>query len=286
LKFISSLLFDFVLTFASLTLVCVCVCVVSFNMVQTGIAQRNCPHFLRFCVLFCFVSHTASVFLSSSLLEQLLLDPYYRTIEGFFALINKEWCAFGHKFEWRTNRHSANKESSPTFLQFLDTCHQVLCQYPTDFEFTSSLLVVLGQAAYSGNFTTFRGDSEDERNSLMRRTAPAEDMSLSEMQHSTVFYYIYLLLRCDMFSSLLVNPNFAPPGATQSSWQYLRPKTAIVDLVLWKEGLAGFNKQNFEVSLGPQHVTQAECSAITANTTARQVLLLLLLLLLLKFYFI
>lgn len=44
-----------------------------------------------------------------SALAQLLLDPYYRTIDGFIVLVEKDWLAFGHMFQHRTGFLNSEK---------------------------------------------------------------------------------------------------------------------------------------------------------------------------------
>ena len=60
-------------------------------------------------------------------LAQLLMDPHYRTIDGFRLLVEKDWLAFGHPFS-RRGQHVTDcdqADMSPVFLQFLDCVHQV-----------------------------------------------------------------------------------------------------------------------------------------------------------------
>lgn len=44
-----------------------------------------------------------------SALSQLCLDPYYRTIEGFIVLVEKDWLSFGHQFNHRSGYLSSEK---------------------------------------------------------------------------------------------------------------------------------------------------------------------------------
>ena len=50
---------------------------------------------------------------------QLMLDPYYRTIDGMIVLIEKDWLAYGHKFATRygTDAAADKNERAPIFQQ-------------------------------------------------------------------------------------------------------------------------------------------------------------------------
>ena len=111
-------------------------------------------------------------------LAMLMKDTYYRTIEGFCQLVEREWLQMGHRFADRcghclesddfvvvSDAQDENEAAAPKdhtkahysmiFVQWLDCVYQLLRMFPTEFEFTPHFLIVLGDFVYSCRFGTF-----------------------------------------------------------------------------------------------------------------------------------
>ena len=104
--------------------------------------------------------------------SQILLDKYYRTLEGFIILIEKDWMSFGHQFRYRNGFYSAKdtpanicKENqfSPIFIQWLDCVYQIMEQNLDKFEFNENLLVFIAKQIYEGKYGNFLFNNEKER---------------------------------------------------------------------------------------------------------------------------
>lgn len=108
-----------------------------------------------------------------SSLAQICLDSYFRTLEGFSILVQKEWLSFGHKFMDRTGRSLETSESSesftfkspfreisPIFLQFLECVNSLMQNNPASFGFKPSVLLLLYESLYSQKITTFQTNCE------------------------------------------------------------------------------------------------------------------------------
>ncbi|XP_068141283.1 LOW QUALITY PROTEIN: myotubularin-related protein 10-B [Drosophila tropicalis] len=108
-----------------------------------------------------------------SSLTQLQLDPYFRSIDGFQSLIQKEWIALEHPFQRRlghvyplsagANDQFHDSEQSPVFLLFLDCVWQLLQQFPDEFEFTQTYLTTLWDSCFMPIFDTFQFDNQAQR---------------------------------------------------------------------------------------------------------------------------
>ncbi|XP_022088215.1 myotubularin-related protein 13-like isoform X3 [Acanthaster planci] len=187
-------------------------------------------------------------------LAQILMDPYYRTLEGFQVLIEKEWLAFGHRFTHRSNQTMAYQASgfAPVFLQFLDCVHQVHTQFPMSFEFNQYFLKMIAFHHVSNRFQTFMLDSEYARFEAAtqvfedRKPTSEEsgDLSKSRMPMRSFWEYI---LKINCKQPLFYNLMFAPHTPV------LRPYTNISSLRIWdfftKEDLAGgpsFDRELFD----------------------------------------
>ncbi|XP_062261668.1 myotubularin-related protein 4 isoform X2 [Platichthys flesus] len=128
-------------------------------------------------------------------LAKVLLDPYYRTLEGFQVLVETEWLDYGHKFGDRCG-HQENaddvSEQCPVFLQWLDSVHQLLKQFPCLFEFNEAFLVKLVQHTYSCLYGTFLCNNARERESrnIYKRTCSVWSLLRTGNKNFQNFLYI------------------------------------------------------------------------------------------------
>ncbi|XP_077861833.1 phosphatidylinositol-3,5-bisphosphate 3-phosphatase MTMR6-like [Saccoglossus kowalevskii] len=142
-------------------------------------------------------------------LSSMMLDPYYRTLQGFQALIEKEWLAFGHKFTERCGFLDVDpREVSPVFTQFLDAVYQLTQQFPCAFQFNERFLLTLHDHVFSCQFGTFLGNCEKER---LEHRLSEETYSLWGYLQSRMTDYVNPLYRKDhSVTKGVMIPNTSP----------------------------------------------------------------------------
>lgn len=149
-------------------------------------------------------------------LVQLILDHDCRTINGFEALVEREWLQGGHPFADRCSKSAfaitKQRSESPVFLLFLDCVWQIWQQFPCSFEFNEEFLVMLFEHTYSSQFGTFLCNNEKER----------QECKLSSR---TVSLWTYLA-RPEVLQNYL-NPMYDPNP------RVIWPSVAPQSLVLW-----------------------------------------------------
>ena len=149
-----------------------------------------------------------------SALSQILLDPFYRTINGFAVLIEKDWLSFGHQFALRngiSTKQSSEDQTSPIFLQFLDAVHQLLLQYPNSFEFNEKFLLFLAKVHNLNLYGTFMYNNDRER-------------TLNNAKEKTVSVWTEIYRNVDPYLNIYYDPN---------SVKILEPNFAYYNIKLW-----------------------------------------------------
>jgi len=160
-----------------------------------------------------------------SSLSQLLLDKYYRTLEGFIILIEKDWLSFGHQFQYRNGFYSPNdpkvgseNQFSPIFIQWLDCVYQIMCQNYDKFEFNLNLLTYIADEVFTGKFGTFLFNNEKDREN-------------NEAKVSTISIWSIVMENKEKY----LNPIYEPYNKKEITFNYK-------NIRLWREYFYRFEK--------------------------------------------
>mmetsp|Transcript_4294 Transcript_4294/g.6421 ORF Transcript_4294/g.6421 Transcript_4294/m.6421 type:complete len:1050 (-) Transcript_4294:88-3237(-) len=134
-------------------------------------------------------------------LALLLVDPHFRTLEGFSQLVERQWCAFGHKFAERCGHYndSSFKENqqAPIFVQFLEAVWQICRQNPDMFEFNAHFLAAIAFHTYSCRFGTFlfNTDKMRQRYAVEKNTVSLWSYLLSPPNKQKFINHLYYVRR-------------------------------------------------------------------------------------------
>uniref|UniRef100_A0A0K8TME0 Putative myotubularin-related protein 10-b n=1 Tax=Tabanus bromius TaxID=304241 RepID=A0A0K8TME0_TABBR len=196
-----------------------------------------------------------------SSLSQILLDPHFRTIDGFQSLIQKDWVALEHPFVERLGHvyNGSSEEQSPLLLLFLDCVWQLLQQFPEEFEFSQTYLTTVWDSAFLPIFDTFQFNTEYERSQATKDSQlilrPVWDWNEQFMEKDKVFFTnpFFVKKQENYRKSIALPPNAVllpgfekkqsrftldPAQMNKSSIpkdRYLQPKCHIANLEVWQQ---------------------------------------------------
>jgi len=208
-------------------------------------------------------------------LAKIILEPYYRTLQGFRILLSYEWNGFGHKFCTR-QQFSESDDKSPIFIQFLDLIHQIMLQHPNSFEFNQSLLETLAEAVMQNFFIEFNFDNTQQYfNYFGEHEKPnkLEEGKVSEQEELFIWRFIYCSV--DKF----LNPTYkyrkdlqkiTPPETIESYFasnpydEVLEVDTHLYKFQLWTEIYNTF-KEKYNVSFEEELVMQSRAPSEMAS---------------------
>ena len=118
-----------------------------------------------------------------SSLIQILLDPYYRTIEGFIVLFEKEWLSFSNNFQiYKQKEQSKQNNSSEEqeeknclsgnglFIIYIHCIAQIIIQHKDKFQYNILFLLKITELFYNNRFSSFLATNEKEAKELFKDT--------------------------------------------------------------------------------------------------------------------